>query len=61
MPGYPVTPLIFIALNTWTILYVMLERPVESLIGFLTVISGIIVYRVNKKFLNKNLTKSLSN
>ncbi len=38
--GYPVTPLIFIALSIWTLTFVTIERPATALYGLLTVLSG---------------------
>ena len=38
--GYPVTPIIFIALSVWTLTFVTIEKPVTALYGMLTVLSG---------------------
>lgn len=49
-PGYPVTPIIFIAINLWFLYYVISSKPHESFIGLLFVLSGIAVYfLLNKK------------
>jgi APA family basic amino acid/polyamine antiporter len=42
--GYPVTPLIFLAVTLHMIVYTIREKPVESLCGFLTACCGLVVY-----------------
>lgn len=42
--GYPLTPLIFIAMNTWFILNTIFRRPMESIAGIGFVLLGIPVY-----------------
>lgn len=44
--GYPVTPLIFLAVTLHMIVYTIRERPVESLCGLLTACLGLVVYFV---------------
>ena len=46
--GYPVTPLVFIALSIWTLTYLLIEKPMESLAGLFTVFLGIIFYFISK-------------
>ncbi len=41
---YPVTPLIFLALSLWMLLYSLVNRPVQSLLGLGTVLSGLVIY-----------------
>ena len=53
--GYPVTPLIFILLSLWTLTYLLIDRPVESILGLLTVFAGLIIFYTNKFFFKKNL------
>ncbi|MGO8819754.1 MAG: APC family permease [Desulfomonilaceae bacterium] len=43
-PGYPVTPIVFILGNLWTIYFSVMSRPITSLWGFLTVASGVLVF-----------------
>lgn len=64
--GYPVTPIIFCVLIVWSIVYlvhedyvntfVTHEQPVMwmSLMSFLTLLSGIVVYLINRKITTKN-------
>lgn len=42
--AYPITPLIFLALTAWTIYFLLIDKPVQSLAGLATVLIGLIVY-----------------
>jgi APA family basic amino acid/polyamine antiporter len=44
--GYPVTPLLFLALNGWTLVYLLRDKFQESTLGLLTVLLGLVVYAV---------------
>jgi len=48
--GYPVTPILFLLAEGWMVVFTFKERPYESLIGLLTVLSGFILYYIAKKF-----------
>ena len=52
--GYPITSLIFILLSVWTLTYLLIERPVESILGLLTVMAGLIIYYANRTFYKEN-------
>jgi APA family basic amino acid/polyamine antiporter len=41
---YPLPPLIFLAITGWTLLYIVLQRPVEALISAGIVASGALFY-----------------
>ena len=47
--GYPVTPIIFLGLTGWTMFYVVVDKPLESLFGLGTVVLGLVVYFVGRK------------
>ncbi len=47
--GYPVTPLIFLALSTWTLVFIIKDKQTESLYGLATVASGLLFYFVAQK------------
>jgi len=51
--GYPFTPIIFILFEIWMLTHILMERPMESLAGLATVLSGIVVYYIAKHFNNK--------
>lgn len=38
--GYPVTPLLFLAVSTWTLIWAIRGRPVESILGLATAMLG---------------------
>ncbi|MBV8378887.1 MAG: amino acid permease [Verrucomicrobia bacterium] len=42
--GYPVTPIVFLAITLHMMLYVIREKPTESLLGLITMIAGLIMY-----------------
>ncbi|GAA4382725.1 APC family permease [Hymenobacter koreensis] len=44
--GYPLTPLLFLALNGWTLVFLLRDKFQESMLGLLTVAIGLLVYAV---------------
>jgi APA family basic amino acid/polyamine antiporter len=44
--GYPLTPLIFLGLSGWTLLFILRDKPVESRNGLYTLAVGLLVYFV---------------
>jgi APA family basic amino acid/polyamine antiporter len=42
--GYPVTPLIFVALSSWMVSRAFAERPVSSLAGAATIAASLLLY-----------------
>jgi APA family basic amino acid/polyamine antiporter len=47
--GYPFTPAVFLLLNLWTLVYVFLDRPVESMIGIGIMCLGLFFYFLSKR------------
>ncbi len=47
--GYPVTPLIFLGISLWMMVYLMRERPYESLAGLGTIVVGLLIYCCSPK------------
>ncbi|HRJ08995.1 MAG TPA: amino acid permease [Prosthecobacter sp.] len=47
--GYPLTPLIFMGISLWMLVYVLKERTWESLAGLGIMVSGLLVYAVSAK------------
>jgi APA family basic amino acid/polyamine antiporter len=47
--GYPVTPLVFLAITLFTMYYLLTERPVQSLAGLATMLAGLAVYFASHK------------
>ncbi len=42
--GYPVVPIIFLLIMGWNLVYLLLERPVASVAGILTMLLGLVFY-----------------
>jgi len=51
--GYPVTPVLFLLLNGFTIYFVFTQRPTESLLGLLNAGIGGTIYFIGKKLSNQ--------
>ena len=47
--GYPVTPFIFLGISLWMLVFLLIDKPVESLTGMATLLLGLIVYFVASK------------
>jgi APA family basic amino acid/polyamine antiporter len=47
--GYPVTPVVFLLVTLFMMYYLALERPLQSLLGALTLISGLLIYALLRK------------
>ena len=47
---YPLPPVIFLAITSWTLLYIVKQRPIEALMSLGIVVSGAIFYRVSLLF-----------
>lgn len=49
-PGYPLTPLVYLAISGWTLYFVTLNKPFEALAGLGIVASGLLFYWVSVTF-----------
>jgi APA family basic amino acid/polyamine antiporter len=47
--GYPLTPLIYLGLTAWTLIFVLINRTQESLMGLGVIVVGLIVYALLPK------------
>ncbi|GAB4526269.1 MAG: amino acid permease [Pleurocapsa sp.] len=47
--GYPLTPLIFLGISLWMLIFILINKPTESLAGIATLLIGLIVYFVAAK------------
>jgi APA family basic amino acid/polyamine antiporter len=47
--GYPVTPLVFLAVSAWMLWHILWSKPVDSLIGLGTAAVGLILYLLSTK------------
>lgn len=53
--GYPITPLIFLGISVWMLIFVLKEKPMESVAGLVTMLIGLVIYIVSPK--NKKLAE----
>lgn len=51
--GYPLTPLLFLLITGWMLVFLLMEKPVESLLGLLTLLSGLLLYAWNRRILGR--------
>jgi APA family basic amino acid/polyamine antiporter len=47
--GYPVTPLVFLLVTGFMMYYLLTERPLQSFLGMLIMISGLLIYAIFHK------------
>jgi len=47
--GYPITPLVFLLVTVFMMYYLLTERPLQSFLGTLIMISGLLIYAVFRK------------
>jgi basic amino acid/polyamine antiporter, APA family len=47
--GYPITPLVFLLVTGFMMYYLLTERPLQSSLGILIMISGLLIYAVFRK------------
>lgn len=48
--GYPITPLIFLALTSWTLWYVLTDEPLTGWLGIAIIIAGLISYYASTRY-----------
>src|SRR5882757_10017926 len=47
--GYPVTPVVFLLVTGFMMYYLLTERPLQSMLGTLIMISGLLIYAIFRK------------
>jgi APA family basic amino acid/polyamine antiporter len=47
--GYPVTPVVFLLVTLFMMYYLAVERPLQSFLGILIMVSGLLIYAVFPK------------
>ncbi len=45
---YPITPILFLLIETWVLVYGLIYKPLESQTGLATVLSGLIIYYISQ-------------
>lgn len=48
-PFYPLLPVAFILFSIWVLIYLLIDKPVESIIGLIILSVGVLTYFINKK------------
>ncbi len=48
--GYPLTPLVYLAITAWTLVFVAINKPGEALAGLGIIASGLVFYAVSRRF-----------
>lgn len=52
--GYPITPLVYLAVTLWTLVYILATRPQEGLVGLLLIAAGGLVYFLARRSAGDN-------
>lgn len=52
-PFYPLLPIIFTVFSIWILAYLIIDRPVECLIGLLILTIGLVTFFINKRIIKK--------
>ncbi len=47
--GYPVTPLLYLGLTLWTLVYIVINNPVEAFAGVAIVLVGLVAYLASRR------------
>lgn len=47
--GYPITPMIYLGLMAWTLMYILINRPQEGWAGLGIVAAGVLLYLISEK------------
>lgn len=48
-PGYPVTPMLFLAVNTWMLYFLASAKPITAIASAATIASGLVIYALVPK------------
>jgi APA family basic amino acid/polyamine antiporter len=59
--GYPVTPVVFLLVTAFMMYYLLTERPLQSFLGALIMVSGLLIYAVFRKRADRGPATSSSN
>jgi basic amino acid/polyamine antiporter, APA family len=54
IPLYPLPPLLFTALTIWTLVFILIERPIEGLLGLGIVLTGLAMYFVSRRMSHRS-------
>ncbi len=48
--GYPLTPLVYLAITAWTLVFVLINKPQEALTGLGLIMAGGVFYLLSLRF-----------
>lgn len=48
--GYPVTPLVYLGITGWTLVFVLVHKPLEALAGLALIAAGLLFYLLSQRF-----------
>ncbi len=51
--GYPVTPIIFMAVTLFVLVHLVMERPLQSVASFCTMLAGLVLYGISERHRRK--------
>lgn len=54
MPAWPLPPVVFLALTTWTLVYTLMEKPVEGIMGVGIVVTGLALWTLGQRSLSRS-------
>ena len=58
--GYPVTPIVFLLMTAFMMYYLLTERPLQSCLGILIMVSGLLIYAAFRKRSNRDPATAVS-
>lgn len=58
--GYPVTPFIFLAVTLFMMVYLVIERPMQSLAGLTTLAIGLLVFGVSARRTTRSISEGIT-
>lgn len=50
IPFYPLPPILFLIVTAWTLIYIVIERPVEAFVSLALIVSGAIFYLIARRW-----------
>jgi len=50
VPGYPLTPLIYLSITAWTLVFVLINKPQEALAGLGLILAGGVFYLLSRRY-----------
>ncbi|MFT5484252.1 MAG: APA family basic amino acid/polyamine antiporter [Halieaceae bacterium] len=48
--AYPLTPIVYLSITLWTLTYILINKPLEGLVGLALICAGVLMYFVSRGF-----------